>query len=441
MLCGLAGSVVVCRGGGEAVTALPGVAIAVALMPPLCTVGFGLGGGFDLAIMGGASLLFLTNLVAIVASAFLVFLLVGLNTEEVRKAMAAPRKNESLSRLLSHGPVTRMLTAGGQLRWRIVMIVVLLASVAVPLRRALLQVARETGARGAVQDELKRLVPADALVSQQVSVGQDEIVIRLISTKRIPDAKVAEARADLMRRTGHDVQLSVEAVASTRELADLVARLAQPAQVVVARETSVDELQKELLDRVGPAARDLNVDMIVMSTHGHGVFYRFLLGSVTAKVLHESHCPVWTGAHLGEAPPDEFSIRHVLCSVDLSGRSCHTASLAAELAAAADATLTLVHITASVEIYGPGGPRVDPAWKEMIVGFAAKEIAKLQQEVGTKAEVIIDSGNVPELLNRAAERTNADLMVVGHSPGRSHLGDNGEGYGVIRESHIPVLSV
>ena len=77
----------------------------------------------------------------------------------------------------------------------------------------------------------------------------------------------------------------------------------------------------------------------------------------------------------------------------------------------------------------------------MIVGFAAKEIAKLQQEVGTKAEVIIDSGNVPELLNRAAERTKADLLVVGHSPGRSHLGDNGEGYGIIRESHIPVLSV
>jgi len=181
--------------------------------------------------------------------------------------------------------------------------------------------------------------------------------------------------------------------------------------------------------------------LIVMSTHGHGVFYRFLLGSVTAKVLHESHCPVWTGAHLEAAPPDEFSIRHVLCSVDLSGRSRHTASLAAELAAAADATMTLVHITESVEVYGPGGPHVDSAWKEMIVGFAAKEIANLQQEVGTKAEVIIDSGNVPELLNRAAKQTKADVLVLGHSPGRGHLGDNGEGYGIIRGAHIPVLSV
>ena len=107
-------------------------------------------------------------------------------------------------------------------------------------------------------------------------------------------------------------------------------------------------------------------------------------------------------------------------------------SLAAEMAAAVDATLTLVHITGSVEIYGPGGSHVDPAWKEKIVGFAAKEIAKLQQDVGTKAEVIIDSGNVPELLNRAAERTKADVLVIGHIPGRSHLGDNGNGYGIIR---------
>ncbi len=86
-------------------------------------------------------------------------------------------------------------------------------------------------------------------------------------------------------------------------------------------------------------ARDHNVDLIMMSTHDLGAFYRFLLGSVTAKVLLESHCPVWTGAHLEEAPAHEFSIRRVVCSVDLSPHSRHTASLAAELAVAAEATL------------------------------------------------------------------------------------------------------
>jgi uncharacterized hydrophobic protein (TIGR00271 family) len=67
ILSGLAGSLVVCRRSKDGgVAALPGVAIAVALMPPLCTIGFGLGSGGNSVIVGGAALLFLTNLVAIV---------------------------------------------------------------------------------------------------------------------------------------------------------------------------------------------------------------------------------------------------------------------------------------------------------------------------------------------------------------------------------------
>ncbi len=253
LLSGLAGSVVVCRGEGDGVTALPGVAIAVALMPPLCTMGFGLGSGLNMEIMGGAGLLFLTNLVAIVASAFLVFLLVGMSTVEVRQAMRASRGDDPLARALSGGPVARVLATGGQLRWRILMLLILLASIAVPLRRALLQVAGETLARGAVQEELKRLVPSGAVVSQQVNVSTDAIAIHLISTERIPDSKLAAVRENLVRRTGRDVQISVDAVASKSELADLLERLARPAQPAVPKEKTISEMQQELLDRVRPA--------------------------------------------------------------------------------------------------------------------------------------------------------------------------------------------
>jgi len=55
--------------------------------------------------------------------------------------------------------------------------------------------------------------------------------------------------------------------------------------------------------------------------------------------------------------------------------------------------------------------------------------------------VIIDSGNVLKLLHRAAEETKADLLVIGHMPSGGHLGANGSGYAIIRELHIPVLSV
>jgi nucleotide-binding universal stress UspA family protein len=77
----------------------------------------------------------------------------------------------------------------------------------------------------------------------------------------------------------------------------------------------------------------------------------------------------------------------------------------------------------------------------MIVGSAATAIAKLQQDIGTQADVMIESGNVPQLLTRAAAQTKADVLVIGHRPRRGHLGDNGNGYGIIRASQIPVLSV
>jgi nucleotide-binding universal stress UspA family protein len=184
-----------------------------------------------------------------------------------------------------------------------------------------------------------------------------------------------------------------------------------------------------------------NVDLIMLATRGFGAFHRFLVGSVTAKVLHESDCPVWTGAHLEDPAVGEFAVRNVLCSVDLSHHSYRTAALAAQLASSTGAALTLVHITESIDTYGPGGTRVDPKWRDAIVGLATKEMDALQQSVGTKAEVIIDSGNVVQLLNQAAQRTKANLLVIGHSPVRGHLGNNSNGYAIIRESRIPVLSV
>lgn len=199
-------------------------------------------------------------------------------------------------------------------------------------------------------------------------------------------------------------------------------------------------LRGEPAREIARTARERRVDLIAMPAR-EGAVYPFLLGSVTAKVLHEAECPVWTGVHLEETPEREFSIRRVLCSVDLSAHSRHTVSLAAEMAAAVDATLTLVHVTGSVEIFGPGGSQVDEEWKEKVVGFAAKEIAALQKETGTNAQVVIESGNVPRMLKRAAEEIKADVLVIGRVPGHSHLGDNGSGYWIIQESQIPVLSV
>lgn len=46
--------------------------------------------------------------------------------------------------------------------------------------------------------------------------------------------------------------------------------------------------------RIVQYARDHNVDMIVMGTHGRGPVARFFLGSVAEGVVRSAHCPVLT---------------------------------------------------------------------------------------------------------------------------------------------------
>jgi len=179
-------------------------------------------------------------------------------------------------------------------------------------------------------------------------------------------------------------------------------------------------------------------DVIMMPSHG-STFNQFLLGSVTAKVLHRTECPVWTGGHVEESPVREFAIRNVLCTVDLGPRSNEAVSWAAPMAAEFGARLTLAHVTASVELWGPGGSYVVPEWKDSFVADASRRIAKLQQDAGINADVLIGSGDVPKVLSQAAKQTKADLLVTGCYPYGGNLRTHG--YAIICAVPIPVLNV
>ena len=64
--------------------ALPGLAIATALMPPLCTIGFGVAFQSTFIILGGL-LQFCTNFVAITFSAIITFVLMGFGPSKVKR--------------------------------------------------------------------------------------------------------------------------------------------------------------------------------------------------------------------------------------------------------------------------------------------------------------------------------------------------------------------
>jgi hypothetical protein len=57
-------------------------------------------------------------------------------------------------------------------------------------------------------------------------------------------------------------------------------------------------------------------DLIMMPTYGMGSFRRHLIGSVTAKVLHDVACPVWTAAHVEtQRAPSRVAVGDVVRTV------------------------------------------------------------------------------------------------------------------------------
>lgn len=262
ILSGLAGSIVVCRGGsGSGVMALPGVAIAVALMPPLCVMGFGMGSSFNLEIMYGASLLFLTNLVAIVCSAFAVFLLVGMDEPALRSQIGESEgvraEHERLYRMLQGSSLRKLLYLRGSVQWRMLMLLVLLAIVFVPLRDGLIQVKNEAIARNAVIDAIHNLVPPGALVSQNVHYAPDSVGISIVSSQAIGAEAIENARRLIERRTGTVANISVQEVASRRELTDLLGRLNAPQQTSAPKPETMASLESGVLDQLNPALKDV----------------------------------------------------------------------------------------------------------------------------------------------------------------------------------------
>ena len=100
------------------------------------------------------------------------------------------------------------------------------------------------------------------------------------------------------------------------------------------REQRLEEFSSKLLSSISPisriedgdaatvicwVARHENTDLIMMPTKGHGVFRSLLLGSITAKVLHDVSCPVLTSAHeLDPALAAPRTYRSIICAVELN---------------------------------------------------------------------------------------------------------------------------
>jgi nucleotide-binding universal stress UspA family protein len=187
-------------------------------------------------------------------------------------------------------------------------------------------------------------------------------------------------------------------------------------------------------------AESTGCDLIMMPTHGKGAFRGLFLGSVTARVLHNAECAVWTDAHIETGLSAEFlHVRKILCAVNREEHAVDLTKGALALAQTYGAEVELVHAVVAAEQASKDHFDVNPS--EFFVHHASEEITALQKKVGTHLKVHLGAGSVRDVIRDAALNFAADLVVIGrghiHKPFsrlRSHA------YSIIQDSPCPVLS-
>lgn len=184
-----------------------------------------------------------------------------------------------------------------------------------------------------------------------------------------------------------------------------------------------------------------NFDLVVLPTHGYGPFRRFILGSVTAKVLHDADCPVFTGAHIADvSASNAILFRNILCAVDLGPQSEKTLSWAARFAEEFEARLKLVH--ALPQLGGGQARYFDPAWHLALERQAREQMEALIKKVDARADLVVESGAVQQVVKDAASAGKADLVVIGRHADSGILGRlRAHAYAIVRESPSPVVSI
>jgi nucleotide-binding universal stress UspA family protein len=187
-------------------------------------------------------------------------------------------------------------------------------------------------------------------------------------------------------------------------------------------------------------ANNERADLIMMPTHGFGPFRRFLLGSVTNKVLHDAVCPVWTSAHLNdERPPEPPTLTNIVCAIDLDEAGMHTLRYASGVAADFGARLTIAHAVLTAET--PPDSYLDAEFRSDLIAAAKKRIAEMQSVVGAPGVVCVGAGSVARFVSHSAMSHKAGMVIIGRGRdgllGRLRTHD----YSIIRQCECPVLSV
>lgn len=248
---GAVGSVAVCKEMKGVATSIPGVAIAVALMPPLCVIGYGVGIMLSLStedgirIARGGMLLFLTNLVAIIFTAMVVFVVlhidIGKVKERVLEWQRTDRESSLVRQVFGSLPVLEKLRIAGSLPGRFAAIVITILLILVPLTQSFLHLKQEVTRK---QQENRIRVAATKLWEENFSRMPDGEQRCYLGQLSLIDR---EGKLALLLRVFTIKPYTNEEKAEYTRL--VAARIDRPVQAVAVRLIEIPTVSSELLTK------------------------------------------------------------------------------------------------------------------------------------------------------------------------------------------------
>lgn len=246
---GAVGSVAICKEPKGVATSIPGVAIAVALMPPLCVVGYGIGIAISvnsikgLQVASGGGLLFFTNLVAITFTAMLVFLGLHIDNLQVKEKVREWRNTHEesiwMQGILERLPAYQKLKRIGSLPGRLLLIFMTIGVIVFPLNQSLNQLRREITLQ---QQENRIRRSATDLWQEQFATfpdGEPRSYIGNISTAEKNNKLTVQLQVFSSKEYTSDEQNNF--------IQQLASRLGKPAELVGLKLIEIPTASSELL--------------------------------------------------------------------------------------------------------------------------------------------------------------------------------------------------
>ena len=270
-----------------------------------------------------------------------------------------------------------------------------------------------------------RAIPFAATVAARATC--DIVLVRAVSTLSV----YSESASVALKREAHEALNVAAAVLEAQGLSVVTRVLDQPPEAAILE-----------------AARDPDVGLIVMSTHGRGGLGRVIYGSVADAVLREAPVPVLTVPPHGLATWPTDQRLKILVPLDGSDLSKAALAPACELAEILGGSLLLASVVTfpSYAAYAEGYVFVDPEVTESVVEEARQSLEEIAAGLRSETrpvEVCTTFGTPYFGITNIAREQGAGVIVMAtHGRGgmtRALLGSVATA--TLRQTDVPIMLV